>query len=517
MEREDRVGARVAALRKARGLTGRQLALRANVSYSLLTKVESGHAVASPAFTGAVARALRIEVARLTGQPYEEPGGGVTQLREAIEPLRRALLTYDLPPASDMPSRHVDELRTDVHYVSDLGRHAQYAKIARSLPVLLDELSAAIQTANDDGRPDLYALLAESYGGISAIAHTLGLLDVRALALDRIGWASVNSQDPLRIARTQWSRGASLLAAASYGQGLVLMERTRRHVGESIGQMDDATRSVVGSLHLRSAILAARAGRRQDADAHLSEAREIAALVRPDANHYGMEFTPANVAIHRVSAAIEAEDGALALTRAREVERSGCLPQLPPVRAGHYRIEIARAWLYHGNPRRALRELKKARNIAPQQARHHPMVRETVQAIAQTTARPTAELSAFASWLGLLSDAVGLDGVQRRGGPECRWVRSIPNCARQGSNPSMVTFGRSVRSHSVRVSRSRCEMTTLPCRTSRDIRDDASGAAPPRVPVRREEGPSRAEETDSGLAGGHRVPPHRPARPAPLR
>src|SRR5450432_3276349 len=39
----------------------------------LLTKVESGHAAATPAFIGAVARALRVDVPRLTGQPYEEP------------------------------------------------------------------------------------------------------------------------------------------------------------------------------------------------------------------------------------------------------------------------------------------------------------------------------------------------------------------------------------------------------------------------------------------------------------
>src|SRR5215472_10681494 len=69
----ERIGTRVAATRKTRGWTSRELARRANVSYSLLTKVESGAAAASPAFIGAVARALRVDVPRITGQPYEAP------------------------------------------------------------------------------------------------------------------------------------------------------------------------------------------------------------------------------------------------------------------------------------------------------------------------------------------------------------------------------------------------------------------------------------------------------------
>src|SRR5260370_11091668 len=55
----ERAGTRIAALRKTRGWTARELARRASVSYSLLAKVESGAAPASPALIGAVARALR--------------------------------------------------------------------------------------------------------------------------------------------------------------------------------------------------------------------------------------------------------------------------------------------------------------------------------------------------------------------------------------------------------------------------------------------------------------------------
>jgi transcriptional regulator with XRE-family HTH domain len=393
----DRIGARVAAIRKTRGWTARELARRARVSYSLLAKVETGAVPASPAFIGAAARALGVDVTRITGQPYEDPGERA--LLGAIGPLRRVLLTYDLPPDADVRPRPVAELRADVTTVSVLGRQARYLQLCHRLPGLLDELQAAIAAGGD--APALYALLAEAYGGISGLAHQLGYADLRALALDRIEWAARRSGDPLRIARTQWSRGASLLGAAAYDQGLALMERTRSEIGAGAGGADEAVRSVYGSLHLRSAVLAARAGRRPEADAHLAEAQDIAGTVRAGANHYGMEFGAGNVALHQVSAAVELADGTLAVTRAQEVERGGHLASLPPVRVGHYHIEVARGWLYHGDRHHALGALRRARRVAPQQVRCHPMVREVVQAIAHAEPRPSEELRSFAAWLGL--------------------------------------------------------------------------------------------------------------------
>jgi hypothetical protein len=50
----------------------------------------------------------------------------------------------------------------------------------------------------------------------------------------------------------------------------------RAGVGARRGNTQDARLdSVYGSLHLRSAVLAARAGRRQRSDAHLAETRDV--------------------------------------------------------------------------------------------------------------------------------------------------------------------------------------------------------------------------------------------------
>ena len=148
MADQERAGARIAALRKTRGWTARELARRASVSYSLLAKVESGAAPASPALIGAVARALRVDVPRVTGQPYAESGGQAGRLHDSVNAIRRSIDTYDLAEEGITP-RPLAELAAEVRRISDLGQAARYVQIGADLPGLLDELGAAIHAAPD--------------------------------------------------------------------------------------------------------------------------------------------------------------------------------------------------------------------------------------------------------------------------------------------------------------------------------------------------------------------------------
>src|ERR1022692_2673138 len=387
MQHTERVGTRVATIRKVRGWTARELAANAHVSYSLLTKVESGHAAATPAFIGAVARALRVDVPRLTGQPYEEPRGSGARLHATIGPIRRSIDTYDLPDDTIVP-RPVSERPAGVRLISALGGDARFVQIGEILPGLLDELTTAVHTAPDSSRPQLFGLLAEAYSGASAIAGLLGYLDLRREIVDRTLWASERCDDPLRMHRVAWQRTASLMASAAYPQALRLMDQTRHALGDDITAMDPPTLSVYGSTHLRSAILAARAARTngpgsaQAAWDHLTAARATAAQLGADRNDYGLAFGPSNVAQHEVAVAVELEDST------------------PAVRRGHHYIDLARGYYMAGDSPGALRCLGQARHITPQQTRHHPMVRETVLAIA-STGRGSEELTQFATWLAI--------------------------------------------------------------------------------------------------------------------
>jgi transcriptional regulator with XRE-family HTH domain len=393
----DGIGRRIAAARKLRGLTQFQLADRVPCSKSLIAKVESGHKPASQSLVSGVARALRVEIGDLTGQPYRDESERSERIHATIPEVRRALLSWDLP-SEEIPPRSADDLRRDVVQASLLGRDARYVQLGEMLPGLLESLTSAIHAADEAQRPTLFALLSEAYTGVTAIAYTLGYFDLRSLAMERVQWAAKESQDPLRIARTQWQRATLFLAAASYGKGLVLLERVRHDLGEDLGQMDPPTLSVYGALHLRSAIFAARMPQAETAWDHLAEAREAALLLGGDANHYGLEFGPSNVDIHSVAIAVEMMDGVEAIRRAQQIR----LPATTaPVRVGHYYIDLSRGFLYNGDRDRSLQALMTARRVAPQQTRNHPMVRETVRMLVELERRRRGSLTGFASWLGL--------------------------------------------------------------------------------------------------------------------
>jgi transcriptional regulator with XRE-family HTH domain len=136
---DERIGAQVAAVRKLRHMTQRELARRANVSYSLVTKVESGHVPASPVFVAAVARALRVDPQRLTGQPFREVGSATADAN--VLRVRRSLLAYDLATEPDAPPRPLAALRADVERASELRRACRFTRLAAILPGLLDELA----------------------------------------------------------------------------------------------------------------------------------------------------------------------------------------------------------------------------------------------------------------------------------------------------------------------------------------------------------------------------------------
>jgi transcriptional regulator with XRE-family HTH domain len=93
------IGQQVAKVRKFRGWTQRELADFAGVSHSLLTKVESGHVPASQAFVAACARALRVRVEELTGQPYRGDTTAGDRADAGVAGLRAVLWEHD-------PERH---------------------------------------------------------------------------------------------------------------------------------------------------------------------------------------------------------------------------------------------------------------------------------------------------------------------------------------------------------------------------------------------------------------------------
>ncbi len=385
------IGERTARARKLARLTQLQLAQKANVSMSLLRKVERGTRPASPAFIAAVARALGVNVEALTGQPYA-PVRVDTAAHAAIPGLRRSILAFDDEPLTG-PATFVD-LTAALHRVRESRHRGRYGDRIAELPDVIHGLHVL---ANDEpSEPRLgaiYSTLAYAYNSASSIAYRYGYLDLAGLAAERCVWAAERSGDPAWPIAAEFHRAVILLYSGAYAAGLRIVERAYA-ASEQLPTTPEIL-AVRGALHLRGSILSARALDGDTADAHLREARRIGEAISSDQyQEYGTRFDLANVDIHFVAVPVELSDGTTAVSRAGQVR----LPaSVAPSRAGHHWIDVSRAWLLHGDKQRALTSLEHARKIAPELTRNHPQVHETVRVLAHAR-RGTDALTRFAKW-----------------------------------------------------------------------------------------------------------------------
>ncbi|MGH3865572.1 MAG: helix-turn-helix domain-containing protein [Pseudonocardiaceae bacterium] len=385
------IGERVAQRRKLNGLTQAQLARRANVSLSLLRKVEQGAAPASPAFTAAVATALRTTVAELYDQPSPRYGAErdhVAEVETAVMEGPASMTAY--PPPG------VDVLAARVEQIAELQRRSRYHESSALMPVLLAELHTAA-AAPAVGAPSerVHHLLATLYGCVVICLHRLASPLV-SHAADRAAEAARFSGDPLLAALCNQDRALPLMYRGAYETAQRIVSRAQESITDQPSSPE--TLSVRGAMHLRSAIIAARQHDTATSDAYLAEARELASRLPVHANFYDTAFCTPNVHIHSVAAAVEMQDGTTAVAR----DASYLLPpETMRSRIAHHNIDLGRAWLLHGDHTKALHVLNTARRTAPQQTRYHPMVAETVLTLARAERRRSDTLSSFATWLGI--------------------------------------------------------------------------------------------------------------------
>lgn len=392
--RDETTGARIAQHRKLRGLTQRGLAMRANVSYSTLTKVESGHAIASPAVLAAVARALSVNVAQITGQPF------LNELRTAkvdqlIEPLRVALDSFDLAPSGDVTPRPVADIAAATKRLCDEAMcNGMATKGATELPGLLGELTVVLAEHDDD--PMAWRTLAAAYRCCRHVVLNWGFRDLADIALERATWAGAQGGDPLADAVRQRARASNHLRAGSYDTGQQLLDATLRIVDDA--PPSDRNLVLAGHTHLGWAVNRARDGHLDAAREHLDAAEHLAGLTgeAPTLDWFG--FGPTNVAVHRVAILIEAgryHDGIAAADGLT-------LPaDWPPTRAAHHHMDLGRAYAAVGQHDEALNVLREARRLAPEQTRFHPTTRQAIEHLLTIKRSVPQLLATYARWVGL--------------------------------------------------------------------------------------------------------------------
>lgn len=266
----DHTGARMKRLRLERHLTQQAVSDLSQVPYSTYTKTEQGVIPASPHLIAAVARALRVSVDTITGQPY------ATELRAdeldiLIRPIRQALDVYDLGCDPDITPRAHQLLIDDAEALLVAVRAGEIKRTASRLPALIQEATTAAHAV--PGR-DRWLLLASLYRTSYDVASKLGYFDLAALALARMDWAAERGSDAVFGGMYRYMRALTYLRDGEYRTGERLVDLGLRTLAQADPSREREV--VTGQLHLGAAVMAGRSKDGSRAEGHLAEAERIA-------------------------------------------------------------------------------------------------------------------------------------------------------------------------------------------------------------------------------------------------
>lgn len=369
----DSVGTRLARARKRRGLTQIGLAQRSLYSRGHIAQVETGKKVGTPAFVAAAAAALGVDPAEIYGQPFRVRGHD-DDVHTAIPELRRTLVYVDIGPDLGVRPRDLDVLAAEVATMRQLMSKAKLTKIGARLPAVIEEIS---YWAHDTDAPRAWALLSRALRDGVSLARRLGYGGDALALLERASSTAVRAQDPHLPALVTLAHSLILMGMGQHRPALLLLDRAAASVEPDRPDAGE----VAGAVELRSAIIAARASRGGSDDTsawdYFGKASERARQGRFGAPVHGLEFTPANVAIHGAAVAVELSDMDEA---ARRDQRLGdqTLAALPPERRAHHEIDMSRVMTELGDLGRAEKRIALADTIAPQMVTFHPTARTVV-------------------------------------------------------------------------------------------------------------------------------------------
>ncbi|MCY0933045.1 helix-turn-helix domain-containing protein [Streptomyces sp. H34-S4] len=409
-------------LRQARVLRGRSQAdVAADLGYhqSKISRLEGGRGTEDIRVLREVARVLRIPPAHLglaetaleaePDDPETEDmlrrrnllAASVTMLATPVPvatahpALVQALLPGALP-ASTTESPSAEQLRQRAMNVRRLLTTCDYAELERTLPGLITDLR---QAARSSGQPEeVSRFLATAYQTSASLFLKRGDAGTAWLAVGRAMAEAERFGDPLVLAASVRLQAHVLVREQHARQAVTLIQHTASQLTGSYDRRSPHHLAVLGLLLLRGVTAASRAGDRAATSEFVAEAKDVAQYVALDQPDVWANFSPTNVTLHQISAAVSFGDAGIALDAARPLMRR----HIPvPERRAALWIETARAYAQQGRLADGYQALRIAETCAAQDVRR-PAVRELVADMAARDRRRTLpELHHFSRRLGV--------------------------------------------------------------------------------------------------------------------
>lgn len=326
-----------------------------------------------------LARVLRVPLGELLGKPVlmedERQQDDVPAVRDALmSPRRLSRLLFGPEAENQLPSpgpvAPTVETAWDDYQAGRLGR------VIAALPGLLQIAQGledrAVRSAAE--RMDSWAVSARIHHLAATTLAKVGESDMSWLAAERAMRAADESEDALVLASAARSGTHALLANGRYDDALELAVAASRWLSARIEQSDPAAVSLLGMIHLRAAIAAARHQDRSTAMSLLGRAEELAERLGSDGNHWHTCFGPTNVMLHRLSAELDLDNVSYVVEHG-EVD----VDHMAAERGVSHRIDFARALSLAGRLDDSFAELRAAESVSPQLVRNNPRVRDTLR------------------------------------------------------------------------------------------------------------------------------------------
>jgi transcriptional regulator with XRE-family HTH domain len=398
-------GAKIAELRKQRGMTQDELAAALGRTASWLSQVERG---VQPVNRLNVLRMLAdgLGVSLQTLQPdapADAPSSAQHDEPNDLDQARLIISGHAVPDVLLDPSPadaavDMDDLRDAVERVWELTHADRFAELSASLGVLIPRLERVVRTAATTDRDELWLMLSRTYQALSAAFVRQDEPDAAWVAADRSINAAERSGNTLHVFAGIFRLSQAFVRLKHLEQAdhaaTTAVNALRRYTSGATANPEAL--SLLGSLHLVLALVHARASNRADARTETTKAREVAERLGEDRNDFNLEFGPTNVKIQAVSIAVELGDAGEAIDIGDEISAT-TLESLSVERRARLAMDLGRAYAQRRQSGEALAYLLQAEELAPELIHTHVAARSAIRELILIAGRSASpELKALA-------------------------------------------------------------------------------------------------------------------------
>lgn len=344
-------GRRVAALRRARGLSQRELAAKLDRSESWLSQVERDiQPIDRLGILGRLAEALDTSVSELRPEVAKDDGGESDRRVNDLEALRLVLTGHPALPSIFDGGADATSSAEDPAGIADaawsLAHASRFAELSELLARAIPALEVQARRSPPEEATQTRATLSRLYHATSAAFARQDEPDSAWLAGDRAIWNADMAGDQLGIIAAHFRIAHAFIRLGQLDQAAHVANAAIEAL-EPVTNVDGAppeSLSMSGAMHLVAAVVDAKTGDRSASRAHIAAASQLADRIGADRNDYQTEFGPTNVRLHAVATAVDLGDAGEALEVAANTDASA----LSAERQARLRLDVARA---HGQRR----------------------------------------------------------------------------------------------------------------------------------------------------------------------